>query len=481
MIRSGLVNTRRARFEDGFPHERDAHATHDVLIRPYVQTDVYSILPKSDFAKPAYNPPNLVETKYNDIFGKTTTADERLYLLKQFTATLKQMGSAPGRPTVMPPSTTMPTAPSSRPNGSVPTPNPTLPPAPSPDGSVPTATEIIEPGMEVLADFNDELQAQIFIDNAGAPMIAKQVDEAMEKWYHPSAQTEIESYANLSVDHAFAEHRNPTGLYPLLSDEDTFPGIEPDGKRAEKVKYLVFDPTAKLPNVTHSHTQTNMEGDVINDVPVAEAGMQTDVDREVLDLKELLRKYQQYGLTPEEFGKLGEFLQNSGEDVVNLKYLLQNTETQRDAMMKYLPEIGEKITERILQLQRGIRDSKLKELGVREVQWVSNLPENVSEAQVVKAEKVNGITKPARIFTGYRDPTPSINSSSTSSSESLSSMSIDSPMSTAPARRNRNVNNLSIRTTDLPSSGSGLPPPKKRIRSSMNARIPRVRKQRHSK
>jgi hypothetical protein len=77
MIRSGLTNTRRGEFEQGFPHERNNHPK-DETIRPYVQGNDTPIGAESDFTRVAP-----VAINYHKIFGKTLTPDERMYILRE--------------------------------------------------------------------------------------------------------------------------------------------------------------------------------------------------------------------------------------------------------------------------------------------------------------------------------------------------------------------------------------------------------------
>jgi len=82
MIRSGLANVQKAGYM-GYPHERDKNPRNAVE-RPFVAVGDGTVLHKSDFSDPMANTtvtPSPV--LYNDIFAKRTTADERLYVLKQ--------------------------------------------------------------------------------------------------------------------------------------------------------------------------------------------------------------------------------------------------------------------------------------------------------------------------------------------------------------------------------------------------------------
>jgi hypothetical protein len=99
MIRSGLVNNRKGGgFQDGYPHQRD-NTPRDEIVRPYVDGIDTGMGARSDLKQIVPKP-----VSYNQIFGKTTTPDERLYLLKMVQ---KGMVTAPetktGRPTVSAP------------------------------------------------------------------------------------------------------------------------------------------------------------------------------------------------------------------------------------------------------------------------------------------------------------------------------------------------------------------------------------------
>jgi hypothetical protein len=82
MIRSGLTNVQKAGYL-GYPHERDRNSRNAVE-RPFVSVGDATVLHKSDFSDPmAYTTVTPSPVLYNDIFAKRTTADERLYVLKQ--------------------------------------------------------------------------------------------------------------------------------------------------------------------------------------------------------------------------------------------------------------------------------------------------------------------------------------------------------------------------------------------------------------
>lgn len=95
MITSGLVNQKRARFDNGFIHQRDVNA-RDTTIRPYQSGVDMPIVEKSSYASPPVTeftkrgtpvkPPNQIF--YNDIFRKNLTPSQRLFIaqsIKQLT------------------------------------------------------------------------------------------------------------------------------------------------------------------------------------------------------------------------------------------------------------------------------------------------------------------------------------------------------------------------------------------------------------
>ena len=95
MIRSGLVNNRRGGgFEEGYPHQRD-NTPRDEIVRPYVDGIDTGMGTRSDLKQIIPKP-----VSYNQIFGKKTTPDERLYLLRMVQ---KGMVSASATKTGMPP------------------------------------------------------------------------------------------------------------------------------------------------------------------------------------------------------------------------------------------------------------------------------------------------------------------------------------------------------------------------------------------
>jgi len=109
MIRSGLVNQHKGDgFNKGFPHQRNNNA-RDETIRPYVDTIDTGFGKPSDIKQTA---PAAV--KYRQIFTKSATPDERLYLLKQAQLGISKQTSIRREPVPMP-SAAPPTLPSQPP------------------------------------------------------------------------------------------------------------------------------------------------------------------------------------------------------------------------------------------------------------------------------------------------------------------------------------------------------------------------------
>jgi hypothetical protein len=135
MIRSGLVNQRRGGgFEKGFSSDHDAmnryrHEINDVEVKPKVGISKQTLFsqPQSEISTTTSN-----ETVYRDIFGKTTTADERFYIWSFLNRELKQLGGLRNR--LFPPSSQVPSGlPATEPTpgqGSIPQPTTETSPPP---------------------------------------------------------------------------------------------------------------------------------------------------------------------------------------------------------------------------------------------------------------------------------------------------------------------------------------------------------------
>ena len=82
MIVSGLCIQRRGNLKRGFRSVRDQNPRNEIE-RPFVQKDIYTTLKKSNYVKPLNQ--EFVENQvfYNNIFGKTLTPDEKVYMLRE--------------------------------------------------------------------------------------------------------------------------------------------------------------------------------------------------------------------------------------------------------------------------------------------------------------------------------------------------------------------------------------------------------------
>ena len=87
MIRSGLVNQRKGGgFEEGYFHQRD-NTPRDEVMRPYVDGFDTGMGKPTDFSFVVPKP-----VSYSNIFSKTITPDERIYLLKMVQMGVKRIG-----------------------------------------------------------------------------------------------------------------------------------------------------------------------------------------------------------------------------------------------------------------------------------------------------------------------------------------------------------------------------------------------------
>lgn len=82
MIKSGLVKQKRGGgFEEGYPSQTPKG---NIVERPFVATQSNTVYKKSAYSSPLeYKPTTPSPVVYNDLFGQKTTADERLYILRQ--------------------------------------------------------------------------------------------------------------------------------------------------------------------------------------------------------------------------------------------------------------------------------------------------------------------------------------------------------------------------------------------------------------
>lgn len=147
MIKSGLVKQKRAQFEQGFPHQINL-TPRDEVVRPYVALGDPIVGPKSSFSSPLeYKAITPSPVDYNDIFGKKTSPDERLYMLRQIQQGFdKVQRGIIGR---VPPNTTPPAEPDTAPTS---TPAPIEPPAMMP----PTNEGVVSAMPEMLAETDEE-------------------------------------------------------------------------------------------------------------------------------------------------------------------------------------------------------------------------------------------------------------------------------------------------------------------------------------
>lgn len=172
MIRSGLANQQRGGgFEKGYPHQRD-NTPRDEILRPYVDGFDTGMGKPSNFEVLVAKP-----VSYNQIFGKKTTPDERLYLLKMVQKGIKssvaEMGK--GLPKLSPPS-----LPRGKKLGEPPQEpyNPPMVPEGAEPDEVPLPDMIMEDEADLEEDLlDDELMAQDVVE----PVIHQETfDEQMD-------------------------------------------------------------------------------------------------------------------------------------------------------------------------------------------------------------------------------------------------------------------------------------------------------------
>jgi len=253
MIRSGLANVQKAGYL-GYPHERDSTPRNDVE-RPFVSVGDGTVLQKSDFSDPLANPITVpAPVMYNDIFAKRTTADERLYVLRQIQQGLKNIQTG----ILGKDSKQVPQLPLPQPGAIIPTPPARTPndPAFPTDPSAPVAeppTQIpdlvgespITPEDDV--DLEMEEEAQDVVANPPAAPTLNDQERAADEWLHMqhspqwtqiegrpfnTASSEFHSAGSASTDFRSAgSYRGPdsAGSYPTPSPRyPTLPPLYPD-------------------------------------------------------------------------------------------------------------------------------------------------------------------------------------------------------------------------------------------------------------
>lgn len=173
MITSGLVNQRRARFEDGFRTEARYVNTQDIM-RPHVSGFDLPTLKTSDLASPKEDPnvsrKALAQISYQKIFRKDTRPTDRLYLASLVSNISRGGGGKATLPTASPGPSGMNTAPQNLPDAR--TPPTELDQTLQPQGETPTPSIGLAPidapvdtMLEGSADnINDELEAQVVME-----------------------------------------------------------------------------------------------------------------------------------------------------------------------------------------------------------------------------------------------------------------------------------------------------------------------------
>lgn len=445
MIKSGLVNQRRARFENGYPHQVDENP-RDEVVRPYVQGSAFPILGKSEYAKPSANPPNLVQTKYNDIFGKRTTPDERLYLLKEFTAAMniaKQV-SAPGRNVniggVPPPASNGGAPPSIPPGGGPggpggPSGGPSGPSGPDgpPTPSILATYDYTAPNVTTDYTFKNELEAQVLMDAVGNPaqVTVKEEQDALAHWeHHLSASWAVHRNPTLDDHIANGVFSNPADFTAdILNGDPTW-----NAQKRKDVYTQMYHDTDTLPNVTNSATQTRMEsqdGSPQTEVTTrnistltkrhpkhvhkgtstgAHKVNESETQTELVHLinpheKREYEDYKEIGLGPDEFSLLGNWLRDNIDNYLEternrMKY--HNVEGQYNESMQKASELYQQTLQNLrddyaAEVARA-RQSKMALLEPTPINATSYLPQGISERQVSNAERANKLKNPARRF-----------------------------------------------------------------------------------
>lgn len=242
MITSGLVNQKRGGgFQKGYPHERDPHPNEE-FIRPYVAEDK-TILTPSSFSKPQkYKAVVPAPVEYNHIFGKKTTADERLYILKQIQQGLEKVEkgilAAPPRTGVPP---TIPTTETQGPQ------QPTIPLDPNPPDPNFTAPLTQPEDQPMVEDTPDTVGID---DEAAALMIEQEIaygvvedrpkvmDTSDEKILGFSHMHQIDIQPEKKSTLGFNMHYGPTvDVFPEFTTGDPAHLIEYFGPKTAQIQF----------------------------------------------------------------------------------------------------------------------------------------------------------------------------------------------------------------------------------------------------
>jgi len=432
MIRSGLVNQHRARFEQGFPHERNNHP-RDAMERPFVQEKTYPVLNKGQYAQPELpiNAPDPVQPGIIDIFGKKTTPDERMYLYREFLRAQRRFGAVPGQPTApknankrpgnMPPPMQVPQnpppapGPGGAPGGAPPGDGPGGPPGGGPPGGGAPGNgapgngaggppgsggppSLMQPSTESStgeAPYYSELEAQVLMDAVGGN-IGRGYDHASEvtateKWVNQNVErqraTRFPSLLSIGKRNKERGFSGPE-MIEIPKERESGPSTGDSYQTAHTDLY--FDTLAELDDVVTGNVTSAANqavGVPLNQKPVKETQF-TDTTSEIQALKAELAKYQKIGLSPEDFMSLGELLKSKeGElhEAVAMRNRYSDLEwTIESERKKVIAEAEEqlKINDKEW-LERGIklRDQLEAKYKIR--------PVKLSMSKITQAEYVN--------------------------------------------------------------------------------------------
>lgn len=395
MLRSGLVNQHRARFEEGFPHERNNHP-RDALERPYVQDTAYPILKKGEFAKPELpvNAPNPIQSKYIDIFGKETTPDQRMFLYREFFRAARKFGAIPGQPTAPqnsnrgpgnmppppPPAGGVPPnpPPGDQPGGGnqpggpgggnqQPPPGPGGPGAPSSSGPS-GATSFYTPDDQSLStqtgtDYYSQMAAQVFMDSVGGNIGGRGYDHS----------SQVDANEEWLADQVLRKHA------------DRFPSLLRTGRRnrergftgPEMSESILFNTMAPLGQVVGGNV-TSAAANAIG-IPIKQSvtiGTQFDgTTTEMAALKAALAQYQGIGLSPDEFARLGGWMQTHKELVGEAVQLRE----EKAGLVGQANEFVAQNYKELLQKGLVMKTEMEKKYKIREVADKATQAENVNQ------------------------------------------------------------------------------------------------------